>query len=148
MWRLELDRAIVAEGRRNNQPVYYGNAGNSHVLAAAGIAHAEAAVITLDQHKAAEVLITVLHQRWPDLPIYARARDLANSEQLERLGATEAVPETIEASLRLGARVLKSIGVPREQIQQQLEMMSADDYRVLREHVQAVELDGQPEDKK
>lgn len=142
---LELDRALVAEGRRRNLPVYYGNAGNAHVLAAAGIGRAKAAVITLDQHKAAEVLVTVLHQRWPDLPIYARARDLANSERLERLGAAEAIPETIEASLRLGARVLRSIGIPREQVQQQLELMSANDYRLLREHVQAVEKDGQPE---
>ena len=42
----------------------------------------------------------------------ARARDAAHAKKLYALGATDAVPETIEASLQLSEAVLVDIGVP------------------------------------
>lgn len=139
---LDLDRNVVADARRSGKPVYYGNASSAQVLEAAGVGKAKVAVVTLDAHHLAQSLITLLRKRWPDLPIYSRARDLAFSEQLENAGATEAIPENIEASLRLGSRVLRAIGMPRDQVQELLEILTAEDYRLLREHVHCVETDG------
>ena len=42
----------------------------------------------------------------------ARARDAAHAKTLYDLGVTDAVPETIEASLQLSEAVLVDIGVP------------------------------------
>ena len=47
-----------------------------------------------------------------DLKIVARARDEKHAMALYALGVTEAVPETIEASLQLGEAVLVETGVP------------------------------------
>jgi len=47
-----------------------------------------------------------------DLVIVARARDEHHARQLYRLGVTDAVPETTEASLQLGEAVLDEIGIP------------------------------------
>ena len=47
-----------------------------------------------------------------DLTIVARARDAAHARALYRLGATDAVPETMEASLQLSEAALVDIGVP------------------------------------
>lgn len=138
---LDMDRRVVREAREAGKQVYYGNAANAQVLEAAGVGKAKVAVVTLDHHDLAQNLITMLRNRWPDLPIYSRARDLALSEQMETAGATEAVPENIEASLRLGSRVLRAIGMPREQVQEMLELLTAEDYRLLREHVRCVETD-------
>ena len=48
----------------------------------------------------------------PDLTIVARARDARHAQRLYDLGATDAVPETVEASLQLSEAVLVEIGVP------------------------------------
>ena len=45
------------------------------------------------------------------MPIIARARDTAHAATLYRAGVTDAVPETLEASLQLSEAVLVDIGV-------------------------------------
>ena len=47
----------------------------------------------------------------PDLPIIARARDTDHAAELYKAGVTDAVPETLEASLQLSEAVLVDIGV-------------------------------------
>src|SRR6185437_10098265 len=56
-------------------------------------------------------LMSVCRDR--DLLIIARARDAAHAAHLYRIGASDAVPETIEASLQLSEAVLVDVGVPR-----------------------------------
>ena len=48
----------------------------------------------------------------PDVTLVARARDADHARTLYGLGVTDAVPETIEASLQLSEAVLVDIGVP------------------------------------
>ena len=50
-------------------------------------------------------------QRTP-LLIVARARDAGHAAHLYRMGASDAIPETVEASLQLAEAVLVDIGVP------------------------------------
>jgi CPA2 family monovalent cation:H+ antiporter-2 len=47
----------------------------------------------------------------PDILIVARARDADHARHLYALGATDAVPETIEASLQLSEAALVGLGV-------------------------------------
>jgi CPA2 family monovalent cation:H+ antiporter-2 len=51
-------------------------------------------------------------RHWPDLMIYARARDVVHATRLIELGADHVVPETTEASLNLSELVLTGTGVP------------------------------------
>ena len=46
------------------------------------------------------------------MTLVARARDADHARALYELGVTDAVPETIEASLQLSEAVLVDIGVP------------------------------------
>lgn len=48
----------------------------------------------------------------PDILIVSRARDEAHASHLYSLGATDAVPETIEASLQLSEAALVGLGRP------------------------------------
>jgi CPA2 family monovalent cation:H+ antiporter-2 len=52
-----------------------------------------------------------LRRAFPGLPIIARARDTAHAAQLYKAGATDAVPETLEASLQLSEAALVDLGV-------------------------------------
>jgi len=49
---------------------------------------------------------------FPDLPIVARARDPTHAAELYKAGVTDAVPETLEASLQLSEAALVDLGVP------------------------------------
>jgi CPA2 family monovalent cation:H+ antiporter-2 len=69
-------------------------------------------VVTMDHPEGAEGIVAVARSLRPDLTIVARARDARHAQRLYDLGATDAVPETVEASLQLSEAVLVEIGVP------------------------------------
>ena len=52
------------------------------------------------------------HEARADMTIVARARDAGHATRLYEAGASDAIPETIEASLQLAETVLVDIGVP------------------------------------
>ena len=76
------------------------------------LGHAAALVLTMDD----PVLVAQLARRvrgWvTELPIIARARDTDHAAQLYKAGVTDAVPETLEASLQLAEAVLVDVGAP------------------------------------
>jgi CPA2 family monovalent cation:H+ antiporter-2 len=47
-----------------------------------------------------------------DIIIVSRARDADHARHLYELGATDAVPETVEASLQLSEAALVGLGIP------------------------------------
>jgi CPA2 family monovalent cation:H+ antiporter-2 len=118
---LDLDAERVAEARRRELPVYFGDASRAEVLRAAGIEHARMAAITLDQPDAAARSVQVLRAMSPDLPVLVRARDVAQAEQLAGAGATEVVPEIVEGSLQLGEMLLRRLGATRDEVDQVLD---------------------------
>jgi CPA2 family monovalent cation:H+ antiporter-2 len=59
-----------------------------------------------------EAVTAISRRLRPELIIVARARDARQARKLYDLGATDAVPETIEAILQLSEAVLVHIGVP------------------------------------
>jgi CPA2 family monovalent cation:H+ antiporter-2 len=108
----DRDAKLVESGRRAGKPVFYGDASRAEFLARIGLADARAAVVTMDAFEAAEAVVAAARQARPDLVIVARARDARQAGRLYELGATEAVPETVEASLQLSEALLVDIGVP------------------------------------
>jgi CPA2 family monovalent cation:H+ antiporter-2 len=101
------------------------------VLRAAGLERAQAAVITLDQPGLAERAVAVLRGHASQFPIVARARDGAHRRRLENAGASAVVSEAVEASLQLGAEVLRLSGTPAEQLDEILAHFRRDDYALL-----------------
>ncbi|MEA2860251.1 MAG: hypothetical protein QOC72_2290, partial [Methylobacteriaceae bacterium] len=77
-----------------------------------GIGQAAALVVTINAPRAAEEIVAIARAARPDLTIVARARDAHHATVLYGLGVTDAIPETIEASLQLSEAVLVDIGVP------------------------------------
>ncbi|MDX2103224.1 MAG: monovalent cation:proton antiporter-2 (CPA2) family protein [Alphaproteobacteria bacterium] len=128
---LDLDVQRVLAARALGRPVYFGDASRIDVLRAAGIERARMAVITLDAPRLVDHAVTALHTLRPDLPILARARDSAHGANLRMLGATEAVAETVEASLTLGEHMLALTGLERAIIDDTLAALRADDYATL-----------------
>ena len=103
--------ATVRTFRRAGVAITWGSAARMEFLERCGLGTAEALIITLDEPDVAEDIVRQVRARRPDLTIVARARDAERAARLYALGVTDAVPETIEASLQLSEAVLVDMGV-------------------------------------
>ena len=104
--------ATVRAFRRQGVPITWGNASRIEFLERCGLMSADTIIITLDRADVAEEIVRQVRGRRPDVTIVARARDADHAARLYELGVTDAVPETIEASLQLTEAVLTDMGIP------------------------------------
>lgn len=109
---LDTDAASVAAARREGLDAYYGDAGRVEMLKLCGLQDARALVVTMDAPTKVDEVVIAARGLRQDLPVIARARDDRHAARLYALGATDAVPETTEASLQLAENVLVDLGVP------------------------------------
>ena len=108
----ERDPRLVEAARRAGEHIFYGDAARPEFLKRCGLETAPALVVTMDSPEGVEAIVATAREMRPDLTIVARARDARHAARLYELGATDAVPETVEASLQLSEAVLVEIGVP------------------------------------
>jgi CPA2 family monovalent cation:H+ antiporter-2 len=109
---VDRDPRLVETGRRGGARVFFGDAARPEFLRLCGLETARALVITMDSPEGAEAVVATAREMKPGLTIVARARDARHAKRLYELGATDAVPETIEASLQLSEAALVDIGIP------------------------------------
>ena len=109
---VDADARAVAKWRGEKRPVYWGDATNEAFLVRCGLHEASALVVTIDGPKQIEAVVAAARALRPDLVIVARSRDADHASKLYSLGVTDAVPETIEASLQLSEAALAGLGVP------------------------------------
>jgi len=109
---VESDVDSVRQAREAGYNVLFGDVRRPELADKLHLGHAAALVLTMDD----PVLVAQLARRvrgWvPVLPIIARARDTQHAAQLYKAGVTDAVPETLEASLQLAEAVLVDVGAP------------------------------------
>ena len=127
---LDLDVNAVMLGRERGFNVVYGNTKNEAVLRDFGVAprRTRAVVIALDNVATARDTILTVRQIAPRAKIFARARNLADTQELLKLGVTQALPETIESSFLLGTGVLEHLGVSAGKIDNLLKYLRSDNY--------------------
>jgi CPA2 family monovalent cation:H+ antiporter-2 len=109
---VEKDPGAVTRGRADGLPVYFGDATNALFLKRCGIDDAKGVVITINKPSAVGGIVTALRDLRGDMLIVARARDAEHARHLYKQKVTDAVPETIEASLQLSEATLVGLGVP------------------------------------
>jgi CPA2 family monovalent cation:H+ antiporter-2 len=107
----DANARAVAHWRRLGKPVFWGDATNGAFLERCGLQKASALVVTIDNPLQVENVVAAAQAIRPDLVIVARCRDADHARDLYRLGVTDAVPETIEASLQLSEAALAGLGV-------------------------------------
>lgn len=109
---VDANASTVSKGRAEGANVFYGDAGREEMLRLCGIDTARAVIVTMDTPGKVDEVVTAARALRPDLILIARARDDRHAERLYRLGVTDAVPETTEASLQLAENTLVDLGVP------------------------------------
>jgi monovalent cation:H+ antiporter-2, CPA2 family len=109
---VDTDPALVKKFRGEGRNIYWSNASRSEFLERCGLGKAKALIITMDNPADAEQIVRDARAGHPELIIVARARDAHHATQLYGIGVSDAVPETIEASLQLAEAVLVDMGIP------------------------------------
>lgn len=108
---IERHVAAAAEHHAQGRPVIVGDAGRPALLHHLGAGRARAIVVTMDDMAAARHVVHSLRAEFPALPLIARARDAAHARELLAAGASEVIPEALEAALQMGVHVLDRVGV-------------------------------------
>jgi CPA2 family monovalent cation:H+ antiporter-2 len=120
---VDLDAEVVAAERAGGRAVFYGDATRREILDRIGGARARAFVVTTGIAAAEEAMVAAIRRAWPDAVVHARAKDAAHARRLVEVGAANAVPEALEASLQLAARLLVGEGLSEEAIEARLAQM-------------------------
>lgn len=123
-------QAVIAD-RRVGHEVYFGDASDPDFLKLCGIDDAAGVIVTMSARPVVDNIVTYVRSIRPDIPIIARARDADHACHLYAIGATEVVPETVEASLQLSQSALMGLGVDPEKAQASVQSMRADLRRAL-----------------
>jgi CPA2 family monovalent cation:H+ antiporter-2 len=109
---IESDVDSVATSRSEGYDVVFGDVARPELIEKLRDRQPSALILTMDNPVLVNRLAKQFRGSFPDLPIVARARDTAHAAQLYRAGVTDAVPETLEASLQLSEAALVDLGVP------------------------------------
>jgi monovalent cation:proton antiporter-2 (CPA2) family protein len=125
---IDMSEERVKAARAQGFSVFYGDASNVKVLQAAGAAKAKMVVVAMDNPAHFDRLVPLVRQYYPQLPIHARAKDRRHCADLITQGASTAISETLETSLRLSEEVLQGSGVEQSDIESVIEAFRNDYY--------------------
>ncbi len=129
---VEFAPHVVSQARANGYHVVYGDVTRPDFLQSLGVDADTVIVITLGDTKQAKKIVETLHAWHPGIDILSRAHNLRAREELLKMDVTEAVPETLEASLRLGEIALWRVGADFDKIAGVIRQARQDGYAVIR----------------
>lgn len=125
---VELDAARVEELDAQGVPTLYGDAGNSEVLAHAGLKRARLLVVTIPEEATTGILVAAARNEAPDLPIIVRAATNAGVKRLALLGAQQVIHPELEGGLQIVRRTLLQLGFPLSKVQEYADVVRGDYY--------------------
>ncbi|WP_417694366.1 cation:proton antiporter [Pseudomonas sp.] len=128
---LDDDPVIIQEASVGESCVHYGDSRRGDLLAAVGLSRAKLLVIAVDKTDIAISVLKEARRLNPQVPILVRTRDDSQLAELQAAGASEVVPELLESSLMLASHALIMLGLPNQQVQQHVDQVRHDRYRLL-----------------
>ncbi|MGQ0384985.1 MAG: cation:proton antiporter domain-containing protein [Gammaproteobacteria bacterium] len=129
---MDLDPFRVRTARAAGDPVVYGDAANEHLLQSVGLERASAVVVTFSDPARSVAIVQAVRRMRRDLPVLVRTMDDTQLEELLGAGATEVVPETLEAALTLVSHALITLGTPMSRVVRTVGEIRRERYRMLR----------------
>lgn len=142
---VDNDPMRVQEAVAGGARVYFGDSARKDILRAVGAESVDLIIISFaDDLRALEVL-KELRQLNPDAYIIVRSRDDMRLTQLQEAGASQVVPDTLEASLMLISHVLSRSGIPIRRILARLDKERRNHYGEMHGFFQGAETDMDPE---
>jgi len=94
--------------------------------------HPRAAFLSTTDADRLRMVAVYLHERYPDLDIYARVQTLDEQEALRTQGIKHAGTTYLESTLFRGQSLLQDMGVAEEQAKALIDSLRKDDYQVIK----------------
>ena len=113
---IDIDTEMIATATSMGFKVYFGDGTRLDILRAAGVSHARAAIICVDNQGAATRIAHLLRDECPLIPIFARSFDRRHSIELIKAGVAAPIRETYESALLLGGDLLRHFGQADDRI--------------------------------
>ena len=129
---LDMDPDRVKAATAAGENVVFGDATRREALIAAGIERASVLIVAVAERHAAEKILIHSQLLRPDLPVVIRSRDDRDMERLKKGGATEVVPELLEASLMLASQAMVLLGIPMVRVLRHIREVRAQRYQTMR----------------
>ncbi|MBD3299364.1 MAG: sodium:proton exchanger [candidate division Zixibacteria bacterium] len=129
---IEMNPVTVERLEESGTEVIFGDAGRPSILEHAGIATARIMVIAISDAAATRRAVATAHRLNPACHIVARTRFMNEVEPLQKLGASEVIPEEFETAIEIFVRVLQTYLLPRSIIESLVAQIRSDSYSVLR----------------
>ena len=139
---LDLDPDRVRQAAAAGHSVVFGDAARLQALMAAGLHRASAVVITYLETASALKVLHHTHEHAPQVPVVVRTLDDLDDARLRQAGATEVVPEAIEASLMLASHALALVGVPVRRVIRVVQDQRDARYQLLKGYFHGADDDG------
>jgi len=133
---LDVSAEQIELVRRFGSTAYYGDASRPEILAAAQADKASALVIAIDDVEASMQTAETARRLYPDLAIYARARNRNHAHRLTEVGVEAIRRETLLSALDLTRELLRGIGLSEKDARRTVEVFHAHDQRRLAEDFQ------------
>jgi CPA2 family monovalent cation:H+ antiporter-2 len=129
---VEMNPSLVQRARASGLRVVVGDGTRMPILEHAGLAHAHALVVAINDPVATARIVSQARAVRTDLFILARTRFVEEIDTLHRAGATRVIPEDFETSIEITAQVLKEMDIPDNVIEAQVTAIRAGNYAMLR----------------
>ena len=132
--------------RRYGNEIYYGDGTRLDLLEAAGVARARALVLAIDDPDDSVRAARQVREHFPDVTVYARARNRHHAYLLMDAGVKLLERETLHSALALTKSLLEGLGVARAEAEASVARFLAHDERRLREHEALVDDEAKRQD--
>jgi monovalent cation:proton antiporter-2 (CPA2) family protein len=132
---LEASQTQVDFLRRFGNQVYYGDASRLELLRAAHAENAEVFVLAIDDADASVRTAELIRQHFPNLKIFARARNRQHAFRLMDLDVRYTIRETLVSSLELSVQVLEALGLSKaKSVETVAQFRAHDEITMARQH--------------
>jgi monovalent cation:proton antiporter-2 (CPA2) family protein len=128
---LEISPSQVDFVRQYGSKIYYGDASRLDLLRAAKTDKAATLVLAIDDVASSIKTAEVVKKHFPNVKIYARARNRFHVHQLMDIGVTALIRETLLSSIDLAGKVLEGLGMPEADAQETIRKFKEYDEKTL-----------------
>jgi len=118
---IDLDPKLVALAESCGHRAIIGDATSSELLEIAGVPTAKAVLVTISDHTACRMAVSIAKQLAPEVPVISRSRYHIYAEELDMVGADQVVDEEMLVGRRVGKKAvdllnLEERATPSEQL--------------------------------
>ncbi len=112
---IDTDIEMIRSAEEFGFKIYYGDGTRLDVLHASGAASARALAICVDDKAAANRIVELARQEFPQAKLLVRSFDREHSLELVAAGVDYQIRETFESAVEFGQAALVELGVPEDE---------------------------------